>query len=204
MFRKWWAAISGWFKRHQSDLIAGGLMLASSGLDGLYMALWMPPGWGWLGLVLNTMADVTDLYLGKRVGTFLRSSDGIKRWGALAIFGGQLVAIAYSWFFSYRQLLRVLPAIEPEHYEQIALWAAGFIPLLLAILGIESGLSSFSSKRFFAESEMETAKIASVPAMLRCEHTGCGFEAGTQQALNAHQRVHSGNGHKVRVTEGVR
>ena len=30
-----------------------GLMVASSGLDGAYLAKLMPAGWGWLGLWLN-------------------------------------------------------------------------------------------------------------------------------------------------------
>jgi hypothetical protein len=201
-----------WCKRHQSVIIGGFLMAASSGLDGVYMTLWMPPAVWWLGLVLNTGADFADLYLGDRMGRLMRSTDGSKRWGGLLALGlGQLIAIGYSWYFGYLQLRRVLPAIEGSAANGIALVAAGFIPLMLAVLGIEDGLQHFSSKRFFAESEPTPA--VRKPKPLACPV--CGITAGkngkpfiVQEQVNAHQRAHAGsNGHEPQVepaqAEGV-
>ena len=194
-------ALRSWFKRNKSVLIGAGLMLASSGLDGVYMSLWMPSKFPALGFLLNTMADVCDLYLGHRAGKLIRSKDPLQRWGALAVFAGQIIAVAYSWFFGYRQLLRVLPAIEPKNTESIAFWAAGFIPLLLAVLGIEDGLSSVTSKAFV--SDVATEPIASGPAAIACPI--CGATAGksgvpfrSRAALSGHMSAHaaSGNGHK--------
>jgi hypothetical protein len=203
--------LRAWINGHSSLLIGAGLMLSSSGLDGVYMMAWTPDV-PVLGLVLNAMADAADLYLGDRMGRLMRSTDGTKRWGGLLALGfGQVIAVAYSWFFSWRQLVRVLPAIEPEHYLWIAPIAAGIIPLLLAILGIENGLTSFSSKRFFAESEPTPA--VRKPKPLACPV--CGITAGkngkpfiVQEQVNAHQRAHAGsNGHEPQVepaqAEGV-
>lgn len=198
-------ALHSWLKRNTSTLIGAGLMLASSGLDGVYMSLWMPSRFPVLGFVLNTMADVCDLYLGQRAGRLIRSKDPLKRWGALAVFGGQLIAVAYSWFFSYRQLLRVLPAIEPANTESIAFWAAGFIPLLLAVLGIEEGLSSVNSKVFIAESDEQAMAepLLSEPLALACSICGATEGKGgrpflNQAALSGHMSAHkrSGNGHE--------
>lgn len=209
--KKFW----NWVKRYSSELIGAGLMLASSGLDGVYMALWMPARVPWLGFVLNTMADITDLYLGHRVGRLIRSKDATKRLGAIALFAGELVAVAYSWFFSWRQLLRILPAIEPEHYSWVAPLAAGFIPLLLAFLGIESGLTSLNSKTFIAE---ERSSIAPQPAIIEPPALACSVcgathgKSGkpflTRAAVSGHMSEHStnGNGHKrlEEAKEGTR
>lgn len=204
----------GYFvKSHANLLIGAGLMLASSGLDGVYMSLWMPANFPVLGFILNIVADVCDLYLSSQVGSLLRKKDAVKRYGAFLIFAGQLIAIGYSWLFSWRQLLRVLPAIEPDAYKWLAPLTAGFIPLLLAALGINDGLSSFSSKIFFAGSQDEQGQKQLQPATsqqpslailaepFQCQH--CEESFGSQSALNAHQRRHKrklkrGNGHEQR------
>jgi len=201
-----WHKIELWIGRHSSELIGAGLMLSSSGLDGVYMMLWMPSGFGWLGLVLNTMSDVADLYLGRRVGSLIRSKDEVRRWGAFAVFVGQLIAVLYSWFYGWRRLLTVLPAVEPEHYRWIAPVAAGFIPLLLAVLGIESGLSSFSSTRFFDESEPQT--VTTEPDPLHCPICGAttnqrGDPLLTQAQLSGHMNAHTGNGNGSKQHEMV-
>jgi len=41
-------------------LASVGLLLSSSGIDGAYLAKLMPPGWGVLGLVLNTVSDIAS------------------------------------------------------------------------------------------------------------------------------------------------
>ena len=51
-----WAA----FLRVSLWLVSIGLMLASSGVDGAYLTKLMPAHWGWMGLVLNTTADIAS------------------------------------------------------------------------------------------------------------------------------------------------
>ena len=47
-----------WITRVSLWLVSIGLMLASSGIDGAYLARIMPAGADWLGYVLNTMSDI--------------------------------------------------------------------------------------------------------------------------------------------------
>jgi hypothetical protein len=193
-------------------------MLASSGLDGAYMTLLMPQhvliarwtvSFAWLGLVLNFAADGTDLYLSYRIGRLMNTRDTVKQWGAVILLAlGLLVAAGYSWYFSYLQLRRVLPAFEVGDVDRTARIIAGFIPALIVILGLEDGLSHFSSKRFLETGE-EQAAISepkpdkSEPEPLRCPI--CGATSGisgrpflTKEAVSGHMRAHShsGNGSK--------
>jgi hypothetical protein len=200
-------ALHSWIKKSASTLIGVGLMLASSGLDGVYMSMWMPSGWAWLGFVLNTMADISDLYLGHRAGRLIRSKDPIRRWGALAVFAGQLIAIIYSWFFGFRQLLRVFEVLEPTNTRALAFWAAGSIPLLLAVLGIEGGLSSVNSKAF-AE-EVVSDPVVSDPPVIACPI--CNATAGksgipfrSQAALSGHMSAHKANGNGRKQAERMK
>jgi hypothetical protein len=194
-----------WFKDRKinwSVAIGIGLMLSSSGLDGMYLTLWMPVKYWYLGLILNTAADIADLYLGHRIGKLIRSKDPIKRWGAVALGVFQVIAIAYSWFFGYRQLLRVLPTIEPVGTARIAFWAAGFIPIMLGGLGLESGLTAVTIKAFAAQ---EPAPAAKVPAPVRLECPECGVSASKAgRPFLLKEQVHAhlahcparGNGHE--------
>jgi len=118
-------------------LVGLGLMLASSGLDGVYMAKWMPPLFAWLGLVLNTTADIANLVLAYWYTRFRQTTrKGSKRHQLAALLlPAEIVSVTYSWFFSWRQLRLVLPATEPQHWRWVAPIAAGFVPLLLAFIG---------------------------------------------------------------------
>ena len=120
-------------------LVSIGLMLASSGLDGAYMARWMGdvPA---LGYVLNTMSDVASITLTYWYGRLQFDRSSRKRSLARALLAAEVVAVSYSWFFSYRQLLLVLPETEGPAAQWIAPVAAGFIPLLLAFAGYAQAL----------------------------------------------------------------
>jgi hypothetical protein len=59
---------------------------------------------------------------------------------AVALLPAEIVAILYSWFFSWRQLRAILPAVEPEAWPWVSAVAAGFIPLLLAFVGYAQSL----------------------------------------------------------------
>lgn len=134
-----------WLLDNSLWLVGLGLMLASSGIDGAYMTLWMPPGATWLGYVLNTVSDVAGMVLMYWYGRLLQTrqnESGGKRKLKLSrvLLGAEVVAVAYSWLFSWRQLLIVLPSVEGEATRWVAPLAAGFIPLLLASAGYAQSL----------------------------------------------------------------
>lgn len=196
-----------WICKHPSIAIGACLMVASSGLDGAYMTLLMPQrviiarwtvSFAWLGLVLNLAADGTDLYLSYRIGKLMNTRDAIKQWGAIVLLAlGLLVAAGYSWFFSYLQLRRVLPAFEVDNVDRTAKIIAGFIPALIVILGLEDGLSHFSSKRFLEQSAPEPAKREPKPQPKPLACPICGATSGksgkpflTKDAISGHMSVH--------------
>ena len=197
--------MKNWWDKNKLWIVGFGLMLASSGLDGVYMALWMPAKANWLGFILNTVADYANMKLGQEFGKLQRSRIKEKRQLAKLLFVGEAIAILYSWFFSWRQLRRVLPLVEPEHWVWVAPIAAGFIPLTLAFLGIAQSLQ-VASRDILTDAEPEPAKAT--PKPLSCPV--CGATSGksgkpflSQDALRGHMRAHSGNGHKAPEAEPV-
>lgn len=196
-------------------------MLASSGLDGAYMTLLMPQevliarwtvSFAWLGLILNLAADGTDLYLSYRIGRLMNTKDAVKQWGAVVLLVlGLIVAAGYSWYFSYLQLRRVLPTFEVGNVDRTARIIAGFIPALIVILGLEDGLSHFSSKRFLEQDEPQPAKAEPKPLVCKvcgATHSKAGAPFLSENQLRGHMRAHSGNGHhpqpvRVEAREGV-
>jgi hypothetical protein len=200
-------------------------MLSSSGLDGVYMATWMPSGWFWLGLVLNTMSDVANLTLMFWFGRLRQSPRGSKRYRlALGLLPSEAIAVLYSWFFSWRQLRTVLSAVEPDAWRWVAPVAAGFIPLLLAFIGYAQSLLAGKLEEEPAQvrvrepvvianepepepiattSEPEPEPVAveqitepvAVAESFSCLH--CSETYLTQNALNGHMRKHArSNGHE--------
>jgi hypothetical protein len=124
-----------WINDNALWLVGLGLMLASSGIDGAYMARLM--SWPALGYVLNTTADVAGMTLTYYYGRLLRDNarTSNKHKQARYLIISEVVAVGYSWFFSWRQLRLVIQPIEPVEYEWIAVVSAAFIPLLLAFIG---------------------------------------------------------------------
>lgn len=163
-------------------IIAMGLMLASSGIDGMYMARWMPPRVPWLGLVLNTMADTATVALTYSYGRLQQSPSRKKQRASWVLLGAEGVAVLYSWFFSWRQLSKVLPAVEGAATIWVAPVAAGFIPLLLAFCGYAESLS----KAKLADSQNEARKPSYTCPL-------CQQAFGSQAGLNAHKRRHAGS-----------
>ncbi|HUW11161.1 MAG TPA: C2H2-type zinc finger protein [Anaerolineae bacterium] len=175
-------------------LVGLGLMLASSGLDGVYMAQWMPAGWGWLGLVLNTMSDVGNLTLAYWYTRLRQTAHRRSRRFRLAnvLLAAELASVAYGWFFAWRQLRFVLPAIEPEHWRWVAPIAALFIPLLLAFIGWAQALLA---GKLGDDVVVQEAVVTEQPEPLPepqeqwvCQE--CGKPFGSYYGLNAHMRVH--------------
>jgi hypothetical protein len=178
-----------WVKRNSLWLVGLGLMLSSSGLDGVYISRWMT-GAPWLGFVLNTMSDVANLTLMYWYGRFRQSPKGSKRYRlAGAMLPSEIIAALYSWLFSWRQLRAVLPAVEPEHWRWVAPVAAGFIPLLLAFVGYAQSL--LAGKLDDEPSRASDKPAAQPQPSYACQL--CSRAFGSQQALNGHMRAHNGN-----------
>ena len=204
--------MTAWLMQNSLWLVGLGLMLASSGIDGAYMARWMTdlPGIGGaaaLGYVLNTTSDVAGMVLMYWFGRFRMDRSSTKRSMARFLLGAEAIAVLYSWLFGYRQLRIVLASVETD-----ALWvapvAAGFIPLLLAFVGYAQALLSGRIESDPADAPKRIVESLSVavsaqsaqpphPAALHassnghephtCPHCGRSDFASTQ-AVSAHLR----------------
>lgn len=183
-----------WIQEHSLWFVSAGLMLASSGLDGVYMGQLMPIGFLWLGLVLNTMSDIGNLVLMYWYGRLRQEPIRSKRYKrSWLLLPAEVVAISYSWFFSWRQLRAVLPAVEAIDWQWVAPISAGFIPLLLAFIGYAQSLLAGKLEEEPDKAEGKPAerrqKLEVLPVLAyQCEH--CPQSFATQQALNAHCRIH--------------
>lgn len=128
-----------WLERNWLLLVVSvGIMLASSGVDGIYMGTWQPPRWTWLGLVVNTMFDIASPVITYKYGKLQSSSKKRKYTWPLLVF--EVVAIGFSWFFSWRQLRIVMPPTEPIDWEWVAPVSAAAVPLVLAGIGYAMSL----------------------------------------------------------------
>lgn len=123
-------------------LVGLGLMLASSGIDGAYMSRIMPEGWGWLGLVLNTTADISGMVIMYFYGYIRReNAKNTKKWKlARWLLFAEVFSVAYAWFFGWRQLKIVMLPIEGDATFWIAPIAASFIPMTLGFVGFAQSL----------------------------------------------------------------
>jgi hypothetical protein len=161
-------------RRHIRDnslwLVGIGLMIASSGIDGAYMALWMQdlPGIGGaaiLGYILNTTADIAGLVIIYWFGRLQMDRSSTKRRLSYVLLGAEVIAIAFAWFFGWRQLRMVLPSVEGANTEWVAPISAGFIPLLLAFVGYAQSLLAGrieSDARAARESQSDAERAPSV------------------------------------------
>jgi hypothetical protein len=124
----------------------------------------MPIGWAWLGLVLNTMSDVSGMVLIYWYGRLQQDRSSRKRRLSNVLLAAEVVAVLYSWFFSWRQLRAVLPQHEPQDWAWVSIIAAGFIPLLLAFVGYaESLLAGRLADRKLPEQPAATALAPAEP-----------------------------------------
>lgn len=194
-----------WLRTNSLWAAALGLMLASSGLDGAWLAKMMPPSLEWLGYVLNTTSDLAGLIIVYWFGVFRQSPKNTKRYRlALVLLPAELVAVAYSWYFGYLQLLLVLPAVLGAGVQQVALISAGFIPLLLAFIGWAQAL--LAGKWDTQQAPAVRAGAHATPAEIRAMPAEpvykvcklCGYTARSQQAWAGHCR---GKEHKRRVAQ---
>jgi len=154
-----------WLIENSLWLVGFGLMLASSGIDGAYMSRWMPDGWAWLGLVLNTTSDIGGEVVMYWFGRIYQAG-GKRGKLAFALLPAEVVMVAYSWFFSWRQLRLIMPPIEPDDWRWVAPVSAGFIPLLLAAIGFAQSLLAGRARAVTARasSGAKATKSAPTPA----------------------------------------
>ena len=174
-----------------------GLCLSSSGIDGAYMALMMEdPLWS-LGYVMNTVSDVSGLIIMYAFGRLQQESKGSKKWKlSKRLLGAEVVAVLYSWFFSWRQLVRVLPDVEGPNTVWVAPIAAGFVPLLLAFIGWAQAIKAgkFEEQKSVAVQPLYKVEQSSVvDELLVCpicsatvDKSGAPWKS--KRALNAHVR----------------
>lgn len=134
------AAIKAWLHENALWLVGLGLMLASSGIDGAYMARLM--SWPALGYVLNTTSDIAGMVVMYYYGRLLKDNGkGSKKYKmAGALLGSEVVAVFYSWYFGWLQLRIIMQPIEPRNSLVISGIVAAFIPLLLAFIGFAQSL----------------------------------------------------------------
>jgi len=156
-----------WLLDNSLWLVAVGLCLASSGIDGAYMTKWMPPAAPWLGYVLNTVSDIAGMTLMYWYGRLLqtrRNESGGKRKLQLSrvILGAEGVMIGYSWLFGWRQLLIVMLPVEGNATRWVAPITAGFIPLSLAFAGY---VQSLRAGRIEEKEEAEDTEEVAQPAI---------------------------------------
>ena len=189
-----WTAI-----KHKSLWIMSiGLMAASSGIDGAYMAAWMPDNVPWLGYVLNTTSDVASEVLMFWFARLQQERKGTKKWRlSWAILPAEAVIVLFSWFFGWRQLRLVMPRIEGASAVWVAPVSAAFVPLLLVTSGYAQAL--LAGKFENASQSTASASQSTASAMqsadtytAQCEQCGWssnGHEssARAERALRVHQ-----------------
>lgn len=148
-----------------------GLMVASSGLDGAFLTKLMPPGWAWLGLVLNTMTDIVSELAMYWYGRLQMDGSSAKRKRSKYLLVGQVVLVGYAWLFSWRQLLPIVRQVDPVAAGWLAPVAAAFIPVALIVVGYAQALLAgrIEVPKADIKTPMETPKIADGPEAMPSE-----------------------------------
>jgi len=174
------------------DVYAISLMLASSGLDGMYLSRLMQP---WvLGYILNTAADITSVRLARQYARFQADRSPKKRRRAWVILFAEVHSVLFSWFFSWRQLRLYLQAtaLETELFvgnipasSIVAFVTAWFVPILLALVGYCQGLRAGRYEDAPVAESTRPQPAAPPPVVRRC---ACGFEAHSKGAWANHCR----------------
>jgi hypothetical protein len=139
-----------------------GLMISSSGLDGAYLAKLMPPGWGLLGLVLNTVADVTSELGMYWYGRLQMDKSSTKRKKAKWLLAGQVILVGYAWLFSWRQLVPIIAQVDPDA-PWMAFIGAAFIPSALLVVGYVQALLAGRIENEKVDAAMESSAVQVEP-----------------------------------------
>ena len=163
-----------------------GLFVASSGIDGYYLV--SLNAWGAVGgYALNTTSDIVGMLLMYWFGVFQQSDNEKKRMASWVLLGSELVTVAYSWLFSWRQYRTVIFEVETNpigfnnEVEWLAFLFAGFIPLLLAFVGFAQGLQVSDGQK--ASDEIDYSQLGELQAQvetLRQEVEKSGWPVATR------------------------
>jgi amino acid transporter len=159
-----------------------GIMLASSGIDGAYLAKIMNPFW--LGYVLNTVSDVASEILMYWYGRLTQDYSSTKRRRAKWLLVVEVILAGFAWLFGWRQLL---PIIETHDGAQAAKWLAplmaAFTPVALIGIGYAQSLLA---GRIEKETETQDKPQPAAKAANACDY--CGAEFAKPQGVSAHLR----------------
>jgi len=163
------------FLNDNALMVAGMLlMLASAGVDGAFLSMWMSPGLGWLGYVLNLVADATSYVLSNSYGRLQGDEDEAKRKLSRLLLVGEWVNIFYSWLFSYIVLrdrfvtffTRSITGNLASDIEWLAFISAGFVPLTLVFLGYADSLNKTQPVKRARGARMSSGEITPLAAAL--------------------------------------
>lgn len=152
-----------WLQILNSSLWVSSLALSifSAGIDGEWMAKMQP--WPWMGYALNFTGDMVSEVLMYHFGKLQKeNAKNSKKWKSswvILIFA--LVAVWYSWLFSWRQLLSVMVGAPPW----VPFISAMFVPLLLLGIGytqaiIESKLEKIDAQKQYNIDELIRKAVA--------------------------------------------
>ena len=199
-----------WLQRNCLWLVAIGVMIASSGIDGAYMEKLNE--WQWFGYILNTVSDIASPAIMYWYGRLQLDKSTAKRNRSKNLLRSEWLFIGYSWLFSWRQLrpaIRIAESstvvgsfgapvwLETVELELLAFVFAGFAPLLLAVIGYVIALLHGRIEDAPPKSKDKPA-IAETKLAFTCRYPGCRRSFGSQAALNGHQSKHK-NGRKESV-----
>ena len=200
-----------WLLKNSLWLVAIGLMAASTCFDGVYLeSLSAITGFGF---AMNVFSDIANPALMYWYGRLQQDKYKAKRDKSKSILLWERIAIAYSWLFSWRQLRGMVYLAEADplaarlggpdiasviEIELLAFAFAGFIPLLLAGIGVLQALIAGRIEEEPAESESKAESPAvELSEPFQCEV--CGRAFASQAALNGHGGAHRNktNGHSI-------
>jgi len=160
-----------------------GLMIASSGVDGAYLAKLMPLGFGWLGLVLNTVSDVSSEIMMYWYGRLQMDASSAKRKGARWLLAVNGLLVGYAWLFSWRQLLPIVRQIEQGAAEWLAPLMAAFIPVALVGIGFAQAL--LAGRIETVKETPKAAKLDNTPPIEQEQDAELSTDALREQVLDA-------------------
>jgi hypothetical protein len=207
--RPWWHSFWVWLQHNSLWLVAIGVMLASSGIDGAYME--KLNAWTWFGYVLNTVSDIASPAIMYWYGRLQQDRSSSKRDKSRNLLWSEWMFIGFSWLFSWRQLRPMVYQAETStitasfgapvwaqtlELEVLALLFAGFAPALLAAIGYAQSLLHGRIDEEPASSGKPIVKAE--PEPLECPVCGatCGISGRpflTENQLKGHMKAHAGD-----------
>lgn len=146
------------------------ISIFSAGIDGEWLSKMQPLPW--MGYALNFVGDLTGEVLMYQFGKMQKqSSKNSKRWKASwFILFGSLITLWFSWLFSWRQLIEIMP----DQPVWIPFVCAMFVPLMLLSIGytqaiVESKLEQMEVKKQYDIDKLIKVALEKQAKQLRAE-----------------------------------